>query len=67
LVRQVFSRHDQLIKEARDDLVNLLRRVHESLDQTQRDRLGRFLESARGWGGAGCHHHHHERHGCGCE
>ncbi len=65
LVRQVFGRHDQLLAEARQDLVRLLRRVHELLDDSQRDRLARFIESSHGWHSSGYEHHH--RGSCGCQ
>jgi hypothetical protein len=64
---EVFARHDQLLAELRRDLVSLLGRVHEVLDERQRRRLAHWIETGPGW--AWCHHAHrlhHERHGCAC-
>jgi hypothetical protein len=62
LLRQVFSRHDALLAQVRDEVVDLLRRIHESLDPPQRERLARFIESWHGW--HRFHHHGWRSEGC---
>ncbi len=49
LLQQIFAQHDVVLAEARQDLVALLRRLHESLDDAQRARLARFIESPPAW------------------
>ena len=65
LLGEVFARHDRLLAELRRDAVAALARVHETLDEGQRSKLGRMIESHAGWGwarpfchtgcGPGCH------------
>jgi hypothetical protein len=62
LLGDVFARHDRLLAELRRDAVAALGRVHETLDEGQRRKLARLMESHGGWGWGhpGCHT------ACGC-
>ena len=63
LLGDIFARHDRLLAELRRDAVAALGRVHETLDEGQRRKLARLIESHGGWGwghpgcrtGYGCH------------
>jgi hypothetical protein len=61
LLGEVFARHDRLMAELRRDAVAALNRVHETLDEGQRRKLGRLIESRFECGclhrsfHAGCH------------
>jgi hypothetical protein len=62
LLDDVFARHDQVLVELRRDAVAALGRVHETLDEGQRRKLARLIESHGGYGwGHPCHPT-----GCGC-
>ena len=58
LLAEVFAQHDRLLGELRPQVVELLRRIHETLDDRQRRRLGRLIESAPGWASAWSYHAH---------
>jgi hypothetical protein len=47
---ELFARHDEALREARKRAVGALARVHEALDERQRESLAALLE--RRWGGA---------------
>ena len=64
LLGEVFARHDRLLAELRRDAVAALARVHETLDEGQRRKLGRMIESHAGWGWA--HPFCHPGYGPGC-
>lgn len=44
---EAFARQDDRLRDLRMDLVGSLARIHEALDEDQRDKLADMLESAR--------------------
>lgn len=50
---EMFARHDDVLRELRQDAVGALVRIHDALEPEQRERLAKFLESGRRplWGG----------------
>jgi hypothetical protein len=73
MLGELFARHDRALEELRKAFVGAAARIHETLDDEQRARLGDLLES--GWHDRrrrGGHHpwhwhrsHHHHRDGAG--
>ena len=47
LMGETFSRHDTTIEEVRKAVVGALARIHEALDEKQREKLAEILEE--GW------------------
>jgi hypothetical protein len=49
----VFSRHDEALTKVREAVTGALARVHDVLDDKQREALANFIERGRrgGWGG----------------
>jgi len=54
LMGELFARHDTEMEKARKALVGLVARLHDALDQRQRDRLASMIERdsfvSRGFG-----------------
>ena len=50
---ELFARHDEAIEKARRAVVGLGARVHEALDERQRDQLASLLERGHGFSGFG--------------
>jgi hypothetical protein len=53
LMGELFARHDDRLREMRKDLVGSLARIHDALDEQQRERVAELLERGRGWKWAG--------------
>jgi hypothetical protein len=49
LFGELFARHDEALEKARKAAVGLGARLHEALDERQRDRLASFIERGRGF------------------
>ncbi len=47
ILGDLFSRHDDVMREMREEVTGALGRIHAVLDDVQRERLGRIL--AKGW------------------
>lgn len=45
---EAFARQDDRLRDLRMELVGALARIHDALDESQRDTLADMLESARG-------------------
>jgi hypothetical protein len=48
LFGELFARHDEVIEAMRKSVVGAVGRVHEALDEGQRERLADLIESGRG-------------------
>jgi uncharacterized membrane protein len=50
---EMFARHDDVLRELRQDVVGALVRIHSVLEPEQRERLAKVIESGRRpfWGG----------------
>lgn len=49
-VRELFGKHDELIKNVREELVGGLARIHEALDDRQRRELAEIIEEVGRFG-----------------
>jgi len=50
IMGELFARHDEQLREARKDLVEVMAHVHAILDERQREKLAEFLQGDRGFG-----------------
>ncbi|HEY0714983.1 MAG TPA: periplasmic heavy metal sensor, partial [Polyangia bacterium] len=50
---ELFARHDEAIEKVRRAMVGLGARVHEALDERQRDHLATLIERGHGFSGFG--------------
>jgi len=48
-IAAAFSRQDEALKRARQDLASALKQVHAVLDEGQRTRLAELLGKSEGW------------------
>jgi hypothetical protein len=53
LLRELFARHDEQLREVRKTAVGALARIHEVLDEQQRRKLARLLGRWAGWSAPG--------------
>jgi hypothetical protein len=50
VVGEVFARHDATLEELRKSAIGAVAKVHEALDERQRERLADLIESGPGFG-----------------